>query len=145
MESRIRHGYDASLALLAVGSVAQAATFTSTKLPLDRITNSPRGAIDGKFEERNFSVVVAINALDHTTGDETYSVAFTTWDVNGANPVVHFTRLFTTADIGVPLVFDFDTGTLAAADADAAEFGFVATLAGTTPSVQGYVFVAPTA
>jgi len=145
MESRIRHAYDASLALLAPNSAANTATFTSTKVDINRIVNSVRGALNGKYGERNFSVVFVVTALDHTTGDETYSYAFTTWDANGANPVTQRTEVFTTADIGAVYVYDFDTGSLANRDNDAALFGFVATLAGTTPSVQGFSYVAPTA
>jgi hypothetical protein len=145
MESKIRHAYDASYVLKALNSSAVTATETSSKVDLNLITGSVRGALNGKYSERQIDVVLHVTALDHTTGDETYSVAFTTWDAAGANAVTHQTRALTTADVGKTLVFSFKTGELAEERGDSvgALFGFVNTLAGTTPSVTYWSFAAP--
>lgn len=145
MESKIRHGYDASLALRAPGSAALVADTTFNKLGLDRITKSPRGAVDGKFEERNFSVVVHLEAGFAAGADNLYTVNFNSYDVNGANPVTHFSKTFVAADVGKTFVFDFDTTTLAVVNANASQFSAALDVTGTTPSASLYAFVAPTA
>jgi len=145
MESAIRHGYDAALALRAPKSAALTADTTFTLIGLDRITNSPRGAVDGKFESRNFSVVVYAEAGLAAGADNEYVLNFNTYDANGANAVTHFSKTLTAADLNKPFVFDFDTGTLAVEDADAAQFSAALDVTGTTPSVTLWAVVAPTA
>lgn len=142
MESKVKSTYDAALVLQAVGSVAITTTTTSTKVDINRIAFG-RGDIQGRYGEGSFDVVMSIVALDHTTGDETYSLAFTTYDSAGANATTQDTHAFTIADIGNPLRYKFDTATLAEVDSDAAQFAIVATLAGTTPSLQYWAFIAP--
>ncbi len=143
MESVIRHGYDANLALKAPGAVAITASELSTKVDINRITKSVRGALANRYGEYEFDVVVHVVALDHTTGDETYSLDFNTYDAAGANPVTHQNRLLTVADLGKTLIFTFKTGTIQEADADAALFAVNLTLAGTTPILQYWAFVSP--
>ena len=146
MESKIRHGYDADLVLRAPGLAALTADTTLTKVDINRIVNSVRGALDGKYEERNFSVVVHLEAgFADGDSDETYTLNFNTYDANGANPVTHFSKTFVAADVGKTFVFDFDTDTLAVEDSDAAQFTAALDVAGTAPSATFYAFIAPTA
>lgn len=143
MESIVRHTYDAALKLQAPGSANITSTTASSQVDIQKITKSVRGALNGRFGEGSFDVVLHVAALDHTTGDETYSVAFQTYDANGANGVTHETRLLTTTDLGLTLTFKFDAKTLGLEDANAAFFGLNVTLAGTTPILGYWAFVAP--
>ena len=47
MQSVVQNGYDADLVLKAPGSAAIVATAVSTKVDINRITKSVRGALDG--------------------------------------------------------------------------------------------------
>lgn len=142
MESKVKYTYDDALKLKAIGSAAITVTETTAKVGFDRIANG-RGDIAGRYGVGSFDVVVHVTALDHTTGDETYSLAFTSYDANGANPVTQETILFTIADIGTTKVFKFDTATLQQWDTDGAQLGIVVTLAGTTPILQYWAFIVP--
>lgn len=142
MESKVSHSYDAELVLQAVGSVAITATATSSLVGLNLITKG-RGDINGRFGEGSFDVQLYVEALDHTTGDETYSLAFETFDASGANGTLQDTVAFTTADVGKVKTFKFSTATLGGVDPDGAQFGIVATLGGTSPSLQYWAYIAP--
>lgn len=142
MESQIRHQYDALLALKAPGSAAITATAASTAVDIDRITKG-RGDVQGRYGIGSFDAVLYVSALDTTSASETYTFEFQTVDANGANPVTHETVTLTAAEIGVPLVFAFHPATLKAADADGAKFRVNAVLAGATPSLTYYGFLAP--
>lgn len=141
MNSVIRNGYDADLALVAPGSANLVATGVSTQVDINRITKSVRGALDGKLGELEFDVVWHVVSVDHTTGDETYSLAFNTYDVNGANAVTHKTQAITVTDIGKSRVTKFDGATILVDNANAAFFGLAWTLAGTTPILNFWAFV----
>lgn len=143
MESIVRHAYDAALKLQAPGTAAITATAATSQVDIQKITKSVRGALNGRFGEGSFDVVFHTTALDHTTGDETYSVAFQTYDLNGANGVTHETRLLTIADLGLTYNWKFDVKTLGLEDPNAVFFGLNITLAGTTPILQYWAFVAP--
>lgn len=147
MESKVKYSYDASLALYAppksgVAVTTITATAASTQVDINKIVNG-RGDIAGRFGEGSFDVVLHVVSLDHTTGDETYSVAYNTYDVNGANAVTHDTRLLTITNIGQTLVNKFDTATLGLEDANAFYFGLNVTLAGTSPILGYWAFIAP--
>lgn len=144
MESKVKYLIDAALVLQATGSVAISSTTVSTKVGINRIVNG-RGDVIGRYGEGSFDVLLHVVALDHTTGDETYTLNFATYDSAGANEFVHEAAVYTlgTTDVGKTLVFKFDTATLAAMDADAAEFAVKPVLAGTTPSFQYWAYLVP--
>jgi hypothetical protein len=71
-------------------------------------------------------------------------VNFNSYDVNGANPVTHFSKTFVAADVGKTFVFDFDTTTLAVVNPAAAQFSAALDVTGTTPSASLFAYVAPT-
>lgn len=142
MESKIRHQYDALLALKAPASAAIVATGDSNDVSLYRIENG-RGDIEGRYGIGSFDCVVYVNAMDATTGTETYTLSFVTVDENGANPVVHEVVTLTAGQVGEPLVYAFHPATLKVKDADAAKFRITATLGGATPSLTYYAFLAP--
>lgn len=142
MESKIRHTYDADLALRAPGSVAVVADGASSAVDIYRITKG-RGDINGRFGIGSFDAVVYVTAIDTTSGTETYTLEFQTVDAAGANPVTHETHVLTAAEVGEPLVFAFHPATLRAKDADGAKFRINVDVGGATPSITYYAFLAP--
>ncbi len=142
MESKIRHQYDAELALRAPGSVAVTADGATDAVDINRITKG-RGDINGRYGQGSFDAVVYVTALDATSGSETYTLQFQTVDADGNNPVTHETVEVTAAMVGEPLVFAFHPATLRAKDADAAQFRINLDVGGATPSLTYYAFLAP--
>jgi hypothetical protein len=143
MESIVRHTYDAALKLQAPGSANITTTTASSQVDIQKITKSVRGALAGRFGEGSFDVVFHVGALDRTTGDETYVLTANTYDLNGVNPVTHFTRNVLIGDLGTTLTFKSDVKTLGLEDPAAVFFGLNLTLAGTTPILGYWAFVAP--
>lgn len=140
MESAVRHQYDASLALQAIGSPAVTATAVgSAKIDLYRLT-AGRGDLKNRYGLGAFDVVVYFSALDATSGNETYTLQFCTYDAAGANETVVDSAVITSAQVGEVLEFKFQPITLAKFDADAALFGVKLVAAGTTPSATYYAF-----
>jgi hypothetical protein len=144
MESKVKSTYDALLALQLVGSAAvtNVGSNVSSIVDLNLITKG-RGDLDGRFGEGSFDVVFHVVALDHTTGDETYTVHFKSYDINGANGTDQETQVLTTANIGETYRWKFDTRTLQNTHAAAAQFGLDIVCAGTTPIFQYWAFIAP--
>jgi len=150
MESRIRHAYDADLALFAPPGGAVVVTTVGSKVDMNRITRSVTppgatvGALDGRFGEYGFDVVVCLAAgLAIPNSNETYVLDFCTYDSAGANEQVQESFTVVAADVGKPLVFSFDTGTLLEQDADAALFSLKQVLGGTAPSATVWAYIAP--
>ncbi|AXQ69702.1 minor capsid protein [Caulobacter phage CcrSC] len=140
MESAVRHQYDASLALQAIGSAAVTATAVGTgKISLQRLT-AGRGDLANRYGQGAFDVVAYFSALDTTSGNETYELQFCTYDAAGANETVVEKATITAAQVGEVLEFKFQPITLQKFDADAAQFGVKLVVAGTTPSATYYAF-----
>lgn len=143
MESKIRDGYDASLVMRAPGSAALVADTTLTKIDINRITRSVKGALDGKYESREFAVVLHLEAGFAAGSDNVYVLNFNTYDANGANPVTHHSETLVAAQLAETLRFVFDTGTLSVKDTDAAQFTLALDVTGTNPSASFWSFIAP--
>lgn len=140
MESAVRHQYDASLALQAIGSAAVTSTAVgSNKIDLYRLT-AGRGDLKNRYGLGAFDVVVYVGAVDAVTGDESYTLQLCTYDAAGANETVQESITLTAANIGEVLEFEVKPNTMAAFDADAAQFGVKMVLAGTTPSITYWAF-----
>lgn len=141
MESAVKHAYDDSLKIKAIGSSAITATAAAeNQIDLYRLTGG-RGDLQNRYGLGEFDVVVHITNLDHTTGDETYVLTFETYDADGSsNETVQESVTLTTANIGQTLVFSFHPNTMQKFHATAAKFGIKATLGGTTPSLQYWAF-----
>lgn len=143
MESSIRHQYDALLALQEPGSAAiNASAAAENDVDLYRLT-AGRGDLNGRYGIGSFDLVFQAVAVDESDTDETYTIEVATVDADGNNPVVQHSFTVTGADVGNPLVFAFHPETLRARDADAAKLRVSATLAGTTPSLQYFAYLAP--
>lgn len=143
MESKIRHGYDLLLVLRAPASAALTADTLSAKIGIDRITNSARDVLDGKYGQRKFDVVIQLVAGFAPGADNVYVLEFNTYDANGANPVTHQTKAIVAADVGKTIVLSFDCDSLAEFDADASQFAVNLNVTGTTPSATFWAIVAP--
>lgn len=142
MESKIRHQYDALLALRAPGTAALTMDGNTTAVSLYRIDNG-RGDIEGRYGIGSFDCVVYVTAMDSTSGSETYTLNFQTVDADGANPVTHETVVLTAGQVGDPLVYAFHPSTLKIKDDDAASFRINVDVGGATPSLDFYAFLAP--
>jgi hypothetical protein len=141
MQSKVRHTLDAGLILQGLSSSAITSSAASTLVPVDRITGSPRGALNGAYGNRKVDVVVHVVALDHTTGDETYTLNISAYDAAGANQVVVETVVVTASNVGQTLVFPVDMQTFGKYDTNGAQIGIAAVLAGTTPSLQYWAYL----
>ena len=143
MESAVRHTYDAALALQAPGAAAITATAVSAAaVDIYEITKSPYGVLNGRHGIGSFDLVVYVAAADTTTGDETYQLQVMT--LNGANQATVQEKIdLTGAQVGKVLVFPLHPKTLEAFAADSAKVQLNAVLAGTTPSLQYWAFLAP--
>lgn len=143
MESKVKYLVDDALKLQAVGSSNVTASANSALVDINYITNG-RGDIKGRYGEGSFDVLIHVVSADHTTGDETYTLNFSTADSAGANVTTQETYvLSTTTDVGRTMVFKFDTTTLNGVDADASKFGLAWVLAGTTPILNYWAYLVP--
>lgn len=147
MNSKIKHQYDALLAIrdLAARSVAVTADGPAGGyVQLHRLT-SGRGDLRGLFGQAPFDVVIFVNSTDNTTGDETYTLKLQTVNAAKASPtdVPGATVPVTAGMVGSPIVLKVDPATIDLADADAAFLTIAADVGGTTPSIKFYAFAAP--
>ncbi|ARB14286.1 hypothetical protein Ccr5_gp068 [Caulobacter phage Ccr5] len=144
MESKIRHQYDALLALQPVGTAAVTADGSSVNaVDIYRIANG-RGDVAGRYGIGSFDIVFYFKAA--TTGGatpETYTINVVTTDAADANPVVQETFTVESNMIGDPYVLAFHPASLKLKDADAAKVKLTIDVAGTAPSLDFYAFVAP--
>jgi hypothetical protein len=141
MESAVHHSYDGSLVLKAVGSANVTATAVGDhQIPLYLLTGG-RGDLQNRYGLGSFDVVVHINSLDHTTGDETYVLTFETYDADGAsNETIQESVTLTVAEIGATLTYTFHPNTMQKFHATAAFLGVKLTLGGTTPIANYWAF-----
>lgn len=157
--SKINHMYDALLALrdLTARKTAVTATGVSAgQVKLHQITSAGSvtpvagipgalGDLVGLFGQSPFDVVVMVDAIDHTTGDETYTLKLQSVDANGANPtdVPGGSVVITAALVGQPFVMKIDPHSIKLADDDAQFITIAHVLAGTTPSIAYFAYAAP--
>lgn len=142
MESKVKYLVDALGALKATGSVAVTADDTSSKVSIDLIT-AGRGDVQGRYGEGSFDVIVHFVAGFAAGSDNVYALKLTTFDSAGANPTTQDVYTAVAADVGTTRVFKLDTASLKLTDADAAQFGLVLDVTGTTPSAQYWAYVVP--
>ncbi|AFU87237.1 putative minor capsid protein [Caulobacter virus Karma] len=144
MESKIRHQYDALLALQPVGTAAVTADGSSVNaVDIYRIANG-RGDVAGRYGIGSFDIVFYFkSAVTGGATPETYTINVVTTDADGANPVVQETFTVESTMIGDPYVLAFHPATLKLKDADAAKVKLTIDVAGTAPSLDFYAFVAP--
>lgn len=123
--------YDAgaSVLLKADGSAAITSTASTSAVDFDMSAGG------------TFAVAVNVEALDATTGDETYTISVVGQDSAGANDVTLAT--FPVVATGEHL-FALDAGTVVKqAGASVAKVLLTATLAGTTPSLTYSAWIQP--
>lgn len=144
MESKIRHQYDADLALQPVGTAPVTADGSSVKsVDIYRLAHG-RGDVAGRYGIGSFDIVFYFkSAVVGGASPETYTINVVTTDAAGANPVVQETFTVTSAIIGEPYVLAFHPATLKLKDADAAFVKLAVDVAGTAPALDFWAFVAP--
>lgn len=138
MNSTIKHGYDALLALRSADDRATALTADGANtllVDLHRLT-AGRGDLKNQYGQTPFDVVISVGAVTGTA-----QIIVETVDAAGANAVAAPGGTVT-AVAGQTLVLKFDPATLAAADADAA-FLRVSHNVEAASSVAYYAFAAP--
>lgn len=137
MNSKIKHQYDALLALRSIDSRATAVTASAAGglvVDLHRLT-AGRGDLKNLYGQTPFDVVIVVDAATDAT------IKVQTVDADGAN-AVDAPGGAVVAEAGKTFVLKFDPATLAAADADAAGVRVYAEVeAGGT--VSYYAFAGP--
>lgn len=141
MNSKFRYMYDAAptIALITKDGVAKTATFNGVTHTLDKLEGWWNTA--GEIADTVFAIAINVDALDHTTGDETYTIALQVGDDG-------FTHSVTTQSIAVAapgqyvLLVDMPTIVALLGAYKPTSLRLVATLAGTTPSFTGYAWMA---
>lgn len=100
------------------------------------------GDLAGKFGQSPFDVVIFVDAIDTTSGTETYSLKLQTVDSDKANPVdVPGGTLVITSDlVGEYINLCFDPETAVLADPDCAYLRIFADVSGATPSISYFAF-----
>lgn len=140
MNSKIKHQYDALLALRTLTARATPVTVSAAGgqvVDLHRLT-AGRGDLKNMYGQTPFDVVIVVDAA---SGDAAIKVQ--TVDAAGANPVdAPGGSIDAAALVGGVVVLKFDPATLAAADPDAAGVRVWAEL-GAGASATYYAFAAP--
>lgn len=158
--SKLKHQYDALLALRALSARATPVTASGQGggfVDLHHIAagngtyaGTPGlpgalGDVAGLFGQRPFDVVIMVDTIDTTTGDETYTLKLQAVDKNKANPVdVPAGAVQVTAGlVGEYIVVKVHPETLKLAAPNAAYLQIAHVLAGTTPILTYFAFAAP--
>jgi hypothetical protein len=157
--SKINHMYDALLALRDLTARKTAVTATGVSagaVALHQITSGGSvtgvaglpgalGDVVGLFGTQPFDVVINVDSIDTTTGDETYHLKLQSVDANKANPtdVPGGDVIITAAMVGKPFVIKVDPHTIKMVDDDAQFLTIAHVLAGTTPILAYYAYAAP--
>lgn len=141
MNSKYKYMYDAAPAseLLAKDHAAKTATFNAPALTLDKVLGYWNKANNGVLADTTFAVVVNVEAVDRTTGDETYAIELEFGPAGFGSSVKPYKLNVSAAGQYVILV---DIDTVKAMKADTAAMRLAFTLGGTTPSITAHAFVA---
>lgn len=140
MKSKFKYMFDAApeSALITKDHVAKTASFTGNVLVLDKVGGYWNAATN-ELADSTFAIAINVEAVDHTTGDETYTIDLEAGPVGFATSVK--TGRVTVNGTGQYVILvDFDT--LQAMKADIGAIRLSATLAGTTPSITAHAWVA---
>lgn len=139
MNSKIKHQYDALLALRAVELRDTAVTASAAGagvVPLHRLT-AGRGDLKNQYGQTPFDVVIHVEAGTNA------KLTVQSVDAAGANPVnVPGGTIDAAVLAGKTVVLKFDPATIAAADADAHSIRVYAEV-GSAGTVSYYAFAAP--
>ncbi len=154
--SKIKHAYDALLALRSLTDRATPVTADGAGggyVDLHHLTSGGSyvgtpalpgalGDLVGKFGLTPFDVVIFVDAIDTTSGTETYTLNLQSVDLNKANPtnVPGGSVTITSALVGQPIVLKIDPENIGLVDADAAFLQIAADVGGATPSISYYAF-----
>jgi hypothetical protein len=137
--TKFRYMYDAApaAALLANDGVAIAATANGPSHVLDKVEGYWN--TNNELADQAFAVAVNVEALDHTTGDETYTIELEFGNAGYAASIKPAKLVVTQPG---QYVFLVDIPTVQAQLADVNEFRVALTLAGTTPSITAKAWLA---
>lgn len=134
MHSRTRYMYDAATeaSLRAKSAAAITASTAGAALVLDTLQGY---WTTGELADNTLAVVANVNAIDNGTGDETYKL-----DVKTNNGIVVGTA--TVKALGQYVIL-LDMDTVRLSDPTAVSISLDATIAGTTPSLDFFAWIAP--
>ena len=147
MNSKIKHGYDALLALRSLTDRATPVVADAAGgglVDLHKLT-AGRGDLKGLFGQTPFDVVIYVDAIDTASGDEVYTLKLQTVDTAGANPtdVVGGSVTVTAGLVGEPIVLKIDPANILLSDPDGVKLRIFADVTGATPSIRYFAFAAP--
>lgn len=137
--SKFKYMYDAApeIALVTKDHVAKTASFNGTVYALETLNGYWN--VPAILADEAFAVVFHVEALDQTTGDEVYTVELEFGPIGFATSIKPFKAVVTKPG---QYAFLVDIDTIVALKADVAAMRLAVTLAGTTPSVTLYAFIA---
>lgn len=149
MNSKIKHQYDALLALRSLTDRATPVTADGAGggyVDLHLLT-AGRGDLKNLHGQTPFDVVIHVDSADTNSGSETYTLKLQTVDSDKANPVdvPGGTVAIAGGLVGEPVVLKIDLQTVRLVDPDAAFLRIYADVGGATPSFTYYAFAAPNA
>lgn len=138
MNGAFKYQYDAApeSALIPKDHAAHTATFNGTPIVLDVLSGF---WTNGELADMAFAVAVNVEAIDATTGDETYTLELEFGPVGfGTSSKTH--KAIVKGPGQYAFLVDFDT--VVALQANTAAMRIAATLAGTTPSITMHAWIA---
>ncbi len=142
MNSKFKYMYDAapSIALAANGGVALTADANLTAYALDQLDG--HWNTEGELADQTFAVVINVEDLDLTTGDETYVFSLQFGDAVGFGGGTVITHRLAATAAGQQLAALVDIDTVKAMLDDATHMRLQLDVSGTTPSITFKAFIA---
>ena len=129
--SEVNYTYDADTDFRAPGSAALTASAEVGVLALDKMVNARSGTQKNKLGAEFYDVVIVVEALDTSDGDETYTFDVEVQAAGGGSPVT--AGALSVVGTG-QYVLKLDGHTLEKLSADRAELALNLTVGGTTPA-----------
>jgi uncharacterized protein YfaS (alpha-2-macroglobulin family) len=129
--SEVTYIYDAANKFRAPGLAAVTASADIAALPLDKLVDVRPSSQRNKLGAQMRKIVIVVNAIDKTTGDETYTFTAKTGAVGSESVVVGTLAVATTGQY----VLALDSDSIEKLDAAHASIELTLTVAGTTPSI----------
>lgn len=129
--SEVTYIYDAATKFRAPGLAALTASAVVGTLPLDKLTAQRPNSQRGKLGAEEYDIVIVVNSLDKTTGDEVYTFQAKVGAVGAETTSVGQITVSSTGQY----VLSLDAKTIAHQDANHASIALELVAAGTTPVI----------
>lgn len=129
--SEVNETYDAATALRAPGLATVTTSGVIGTFTLDKMVNVRKSSQRGKLGAIDYKIVIVVNAIDRTTGDETYTFTAKTGATGSPITVVGTLAVNKTGQH----ILMLDAHTIERLDANRAVLELSLAVAGTTPII----------